>query len=128
LVWSSRGSAAGNGVLIGNKSTTSSLDCFKALGFGGGVFEFQQNQSDDLCLNVAGNSKSAGAWIILWPCVSSSNEKFSTGFLNNETQLRSVSSGLCIDVGNGFNVFSQLEQKPCQSRSDIFQLWTAALS
>ena len=126
-VWSSRGSASGNGVLIGNKSTTSPLDCFKGLGFGGGAFEFQQNQSD-LCLNVAGNSKSSGAWIILYPCLSTSNEKFYVNTYNNETQLQSASSGLCIDVANGFNVYSQLEQKTCQSRSDIYQEWTYATS
>ena len=127
LVWSSRGSASGNGVLIGNKSTSSSLDCFKGLGFGGGAFEFQQNQSD-LCLNVAGNSRSPGAWIILYPCISTSNEKFTLNFYNDQTQLQSVSSGLCIDVANGFNVYSQLVQKTCQGRSDIYQEWTFATS
>jgi hypothetical protein len=127
LVWSSHGSASGNGVKIENKSTSSSLDCFKALGFGGGAFEFQQNQSD-LCLNVAGNSRSPGAWIILYPCVSTSNEKFTLGFFNGQTQLQSVSSGLCIDLTNGFNLNSQLVQKTCQSRADIFQEWTFAMS
>jgi hypothetical protein len=127
LVWSSRSSASGQGVILENKSTSSSLDCFKALGFGSGVFEFQQNQSS-LCLNVAGNSRSVGAWIILYPCISTSNEKFNIGFFNNQTQLQSVSSGLCIDLSNGFNVFSQLEQKTCQGRNDIFQEWTVAQS
>lgn len=127
LVWSSRGSASGNGVLIGNKSTSSSLDCFKALGFGGSAFEFQQSQSG-LCLNVAGNSRSPGAWIILYPCLSTSNEKFTINFFNNQTQLQSVSSGLCIDLVNGFNLNSQLVQKTCQSRSDLFQEWTFATS
>jgi hypothetical protein len=127
LVWSSRGSASGNGVLIGNKSTSSSLDCFKALGFGGGAFEFQQYQSS-LCLNVAGNSRSAGAWIILYPCISTSDEKLTLNFFNNQTQLQSVSSGLCVDMANGFQIFSQLVQKSCQSRSDIYQEWTFATS
>lgn len=127
LVWSSRSSASGNGVLLENKSTSSSLDCFKALGFGGGAFEFQQNQSS-LCLNVAGNSRSVGAWIILYPCLSTSNEKFYVGFFNGQTQLQSVSSGLCIDLVNGFNINSQLVQKTCQGRNDIFQEWTLATS
>jgi hypothetical protein len=123
LVWSSAGSASGNPVLLGNKKTSSPLDCFKVLGFGGGVDEFQQNNSS-LCLNVAGNSKSAGAWIILYDCVSSANEKFRVDFLNGQTQIQSVSSGLCLDLGDGFHVLSHLEQKTCQSPSDTYQEWT----
>jgi Ricin-type beta-trefoil lectin domain len=128
MVWSSRGSASGNAVLLGNKSTSSPLDCFKGLGYGHGYFAFQQNNSD-LCLNVAGNSKSAGAWIILYDCVSTANELFSVNTIDNETQLQSESSGLCIDLGNGFNAYSHLEQKPCSgTRGDIYQEWTYATS
>src|ERR1700677_70613 len=127
LVWSSTSSTSGNAVLIGNKKPSSPLDCFKPQGFGNYVFEFQQNNSD-LCLNVAGNSHASGAWIILYDCVSSANEKFTIDTINSETQLQSVSSGLCVDVGDGFNVLSHLEQKPCQGRSDIYQEWTFATS
>jgi hypothetical protein len=127
LVWSSTSSSSGNAVLLGNKKTSSPLDCFKPLGFGENEFEFQQNNSS-LCLNVAGNSKSAGAWIILYPCVSTANEKFYVDFINNKTQLQSVSSGQCIDLGNGFNVLSHLEQKPCQSESDTYQEWSLSTS
>lgn len=127
LVWSSTSSTSNNPVLLENKSSSSSLDCFKALGFGNGVFEFEQNNSS-LCLNVAGDSHSSGAWIILYSCVSSSNEKFRIGFVNNQTQIQSVSSGLCLDLSNGFNVLSHVEQKTCQSPSDIYQEWTALSS
>jgi ricin-type beta-trefoil lectin protein len=127
LVWSSTSSSSGNAVLLGNKKTSSPLDCFKSLGFGHSQFSFQQNNSD-LCLNVAGNSKSSGAWIILYPCVSTANEKFTLDTYNNETQLQSVSSGLCVDLGNGYNALSHLEQKACQGRSDKYQEWTYATS
>lgn len=127
LVWSTTSSSSNAPVLLGNKKTTSPLDCFKALGFGHGQFSFQQNNSE-LCLNVAGNSDASGAWIILYPCDSTANEKFSLDTINNETQLQSVSSGLCVDLGDGYNVLSHLEQKPCQGRSDVYQEWTYAMS
>jgi Ricin-type beta-trefoil lectin domain len=126
MVWASEGLKLGNAVLLGNKSTTSPVDCFKQQhdDAGGPNFAFQQNESG-LCLNVAGNSKSAGAWIILWDCVSTPNEFFSLNTVNGETQLRSLSSGLCIDLGNGFNTYSHVEQKPCSgTRGDIYQEWT----
>jgi Ricin-type beta-trefoil lectin domain len=127
LVWSSTSSTSNNPVLLGNKKPSSPLDCFKGLGYGHSQFAFQQNNSA-LCLNVAGNSKSSGAWIILYPCVSTANELFTVNTYNGETQLQSVSSGLCIDLGNGYNVLSHLEQKTCQSRSDKYQEWNYATS
>jgi hypothetical protein len=125
LVWSSRGSKSGNGVLLGDKSSSSPLDCFKALSYGHSEFAFQQNNSS-LCLNVSGNSKKAGAWIILYDCVSTSNELFGIDTIGEETQLVSQSSGLCIDAVNGFSAYSQLEQEPCSSSK--YQEWYEATS
>jgi hypothetical protein len=126
LVWSSTSSTSGNAVLLGNKKSTSPLDCFKIYGYvvsGTAADAFEQNNSS-LCLNVAGNSKAAGAWIILYDCVSSSNEKFYPDFVDNETQLKSVSSGLCIDAGNGLVALSHIVQEPCsQQGSNADQEW-----
>ncbi len=121
LAWSSQSSGSGP-VMLGNVSTSSSLDCFKQLGYGNNQWAFKQ-YSSGYCLNVAGNSHAAGAWIILWPCVSSANELFHEQYVNNELQLWSVSSGLCIDLRSGLNVYSILEQKPCRSFGDIYQTW-----
>ena len=67
LDWSSR-SASGNAVMLGNKSSSSTLDCFHEEGGGNDEVAFMQDKSTSLCLNVAGNSHSVGAWVILYPC------------------------------------------------------------
>jgi hypothetical protein len=126
LAWSSTSSTSGNAVLLGIKKYTSPLDCFKIYGYvynGRPADTLTQNNSS-LCLNVAGNSKAAGAWIILYDCVSSPNEKFYINFVDNETQLQSVSSGLCIDAGNGLVALSHIVQEPCSKQgSNANQEW-----
>lgn len=123
LVWSSTSPTSGGAVLLGNKKASSPLDCFKGQSFGGGVFAYQQYASPELCLNVAGNSKSSGAWIILYSCVYSPNERFQEEYDYGDLQLKSVSSGLCVDLGDGYNVLSHVEQKPCQSLGYKSQEW-----
>jgi Ricin-type beta-trefoil lectin domain-like len=95
--------------------------------FGGQLFAFQLANSD-LCLNVARNSHSVGAWIILWPCTYSSNELFlpvATGLGDDSIGLETYGSGgLCIDLTNGYNKGSILEQKACKFE-DIYQFWFA---
>lgn len=126
LVWSSTSSTSGNAVLLGIRKSSSPLDCFKIYGSvvsGRAVDTYEQNNSS-LCLNVAGNSKAAGAWIILYDCVFSPNEEFYENFVDNETQLQSVSSGLCIDAGNGLVALSHIVQEPCSKQgSNADQEW-----
>jgi hypothetical protein len=129
LVWSSVGPASGNAVELGYKKSSSSLDCFKALGgFGNDEFEYEQYDPPGLCLNVAGNSYTAGAWIILYACVSTANERFIEYGTSYGIQLQSASSGLCVDLTNGLNPYSILDQEPCGNPGDIYQEWYPASS
>jgi Ricin-type beta-trefoil lectin domain len=118
LAWSSENSDA----MLGNVKTSSPLDCFKQLSYGNNQWAFKQ-YSSGFCLNVAGNSHAVGAWIILYPCVSSTNELFREDASGGDIQLQSESSGLCIDLRSGLNVYSNLEQKPCGKFGDIYQTW-----
>jgi Ricin-type beta-trefoil lectin domain-like len=127
LAWSSEGAQAGNTVMLGNKKPSSALDCFKPQGFGHSYFEYQQ-YSSGLCLNVAGDSHSAGAYIILWPCVSTANEMFYTLVNGYGIQLQSESSGLCVYLKSGLNVYSILEQEPCYPPGVTLQEFYAASS
>ena len=125
--WTASNNGASNSPLILEPvSGSSSLDCFKPEGgFGGCRFELQLVASD-LCLNIAGDSHSVGAWVILWPCNSASNELFST--VNAQVgdqafQIKSSSSGLCIDVTNGsLSPGTILNQNNCKY-ADIKQAW-----
>jgi hypothetical protein len=125
LAWSSEGAASGNTVMLGNKKPSSALDCFKPQGFGDSYFEYQQ-YSSGLCLNVAGNSYSPGAYIILYPCVSTANERFYTLVNNYGIQLQSESSGLCVYLKSGLSVYSILEQEPCYGPGPTLQEFYAA--
>lgn len=128
LDWWARNSAtSGNPVILEPVSGSSSLDCFHEQGnFSGhpNTIAFQLANSD-LCLNIAGNSYSVGAWVILYACVYTTNELFYVGTAGTgDTGLmyESASSGLCIDLDNGYNRGSILEQKTCKF-GDIYQAW-----
>jgi Ricin-type beta-trefoil lectin domain len=125
--WARNGATQGNPVILEPQDGNSILDCFQSQGgFGNNLFAYQLANSD-LCLNVAGNSHSVGAWIILWPCTYSSNELFSivnNGLNDNSVALETYggNGGLCIDLTNGYNRGSILEQKACKWQ-DIYQAW-----
>jgi hypothetical protein len=126
LDWTARsGATSGSAVVFEPVSGSSLTDCFKAQGgFAGGAIAFQL-ASSDLCLNIAGNSHSVGAWAILYPCTYPSNELFyvaPSGTDDGSTQIESASSGLCLDLSNGYNRGSILEQKACKD-ADIYQSW-----
>jgi Ricin-type beta-trefoil lectin domain len=98
-------------------------------GFGNGEAAFQLAHSD-LCLNIAENSRSVGAWVILWPCTFPSNEMFyvgRSGLNDNSFDLISVSSGLCVDLSAGWHTGSILVQKTC-IQGDPWQAWFLATS
>ena len=123
LAWSSEGAASGNAVMLGNLKSSSPLDCFKQENYGHGQIAFEDFQAD-LCLNVAGASHAAGAWIILYPCGTvPNNERFNENPSSIGIELQSISSGLCIDVSNGYKAYSILEQEPCGGLNDISQHW-----
>ncbi len=129
LDWWPRDNAnSGSPLVLQPVSSGSSLDCFHVEGgFGGSKLEFQLNHSS-LCLNIAGNSHAVGAWVILWPCISASNEMFklnAAGTNDGAESISSASSGLCIDMGNGYHAGSILEQKICEF-GDIYQAWIVA--
>jgi hypothetical protein len=129
LDWTARNSATqGNPVILEPVSGSSDLDCFQPQGnIPGhpGALEFQLANSD-LCLNVKGDSHSVGAYIILWPCVSSANEAFyvSESGVNDSEQIQAYSSNslLCIDLDNGYQRGSILELK-AEVDHDIYQSW-----
>jgi hypothetical protein len=131
MVWSARSNgtpAQGNAVILEPQNSNSILDCFKPEGgFGNNLVAWQLANSA-LCLNVAGDSHSVGAWIILWPCTYSSNELFlpvANGLDDDSTSYETYGSGgLCIDLDNGYNRGSILEQKECKWQ-DIYQSWYA---
>jgi opacity protein-like surface antigen len=123
LAWSSEGAASGNAVMLGNVKSSSPLDCFKEQYFGNGQIAFEDYLAS-LCLNVAGNSHAAGAWIILYACGNyPNNERFSENPTSNGIELQSITSGLCIDVANGYKAYSIIEQEPCGGLYDVSQQW-----
>jgi hypothetical protein len=127
LAWTASG-GSGYPVQLENKSSSSAKDCFKLHdgGSGGGHVELQLYNTN-LCLNIAGNSDAAGAWVILYPCdPPTNNEEFNVGAgvgdAPDTVQLQAVSSGLCIDLAHGWNDGSVLEQKACLN-NDPWQAW-----
>jgi ricin-type beta-trefoil lectin protein len=126
LDWWARNSAtSGHPVILEPVSGSSDLDCFKQFAYGNSAFEFELGITD-LCLNIAGDSHAAGAWVILYPCTGSSNELFipnPSGLGDDSESLGSQSTpGMCIDLDNGYNRGSILEQKPCKY-GDVYQAW-----
>jgi hypothetical protein len=124
--WTARsGATSGSAVVLEPVSGSSLVDCFKVQGgFAGGHVAFIL-ASSDLCLNIAGNSHKVGAWAILYPCTYPSNELFNVISANTGdggVQIQSASSLLCLDLSNGYNRGSILEQKDC-SYGDIYQSW-----
>jgi len=123
LAWSSEGAASGNPVMLGYMKSSSPLDCFKEENYGHGEIAFEDYLAD-LCLNVAGSSHAAGAWIILYPCGTvPNNERFNENPSSEGIELQSIVSGLCIDLRSGYNPYSILEQEPCGGLNDISQQW-----
>jgi hypothetical protein len=127
-VWAVDGDALsdeGKPAELESPSSSSNLDCFQVQGgFGNGEVGIKLAQSS-LCFNIAGDSHSAGAWVIMYNCTYPSNELFyevGSGLGNATGVFRSVSSGLCIDLSGGFNAGSILEQKACSS-DDPWQSW-----
>lgn len=133
--WGPPGSAAagqGSPIELEPPSGSSDQDCFKPVEGGGGSppeFQLQYFHQQGLCLNVAGNSHNSGAWIITYACnpiTANTLFQFFTSNLNNGSDyIVSVSSGLCIDLSNGFKAGSILVQKPC-SNADPWQSWQAS--
>jgi hypothetical protein len=114
-----------NPVELESVSSSSPDDCFKILaGYSNGQFELQLWQTD-YCLNIAGDSTSVGAHVILYQCVASDNELFSFGIpgIPGGNSFVSSSSGFCIDLSNGWNAGSILVQKNCL-RNDPWQAWS----
>lgn len=129
LDWTARsGATSGSANVLEPVSGTLNTDCFQIqAGFGNNQIAFKLANSG-LCLNISGNSHAAGAWVILWPCLYPSNELFyegSAGTGDEGADYTSVSSGLCIDLNNGYNRGSILEQKSCVFH-DIYQSWFIA--
>jgi hypothetical protein len=106
-------------------SSSSNLDCFQVQGgFSNGELAYKLAQSA-LCLNISGNSKAVGARVILYNCTYTPNELFNTyaSQVGNATGvIQSGSSGLCIDLSNGWHAGSILVQKTCVS-DDPWQSW-----
>src|ERR1700722_2025063 len=109
-----------NAVTLQDVSASSADDCFKAVAaFKGGYFELQLWQSP-LCLNISGNSYSAGAHAILYDCDptpsgATNNMLFYTAPNGEQPaeQIHVKSSGLCLDLSSGWNPGSILVQKSC---------------
>jgi hypothetical protein len=128
LDWTASNNGASNSPLILEPvSSSSALDCFKGEGGtgGNGRIEFQLANSD-LCLNIAGDSHSIGAWVILYPCNDALNEQFTifnAGVNDMAIRIKSSSSGLCIDLTNGsLSQGTILNQNNCKY-GEIKQAW-----
>jgi hypothetical protein len=126
LDWTARsGATSGSATVLEPVSGSINTDCFHLEGgFGNGQVAFQLANSG-LCINIAGASDAVGAWAILWPCLYPSNELFYENPDNlgdQGAQFQSASSGLCLDLDNGYNRGSILEQKDCKY-ADIYQSW-----
>jgi Ricin-type beta-trefoil lectin domain-like len=127
LDWTASNNGASNSPLILEPvSSSSALDCFKPEGgTGDGRIEFQLANSD-LCLNIAGDSHSIGAWVVLWPCNDAYNEQFTifnAGLNDMAIRIKSYSSGLCMDLTNGsLNQGTILNQNNCKY-GDLKQAW-----
>jgi len=130
LTWTARsGATSGSATVLEPVNGSINTDCFHVVGgFGGGYLAFKLANSE-LCLNIAGNSHSVGAWAILYPCIPYPlNELFivnPAGTGDGGIQIESASSGLCLDLNNGYNRGSILEQKACV-HADIYQSWFSA--
>jgi ricin-type beta-trefoil lectin protein len=126
--WAEDGNALSDSgpVTLEGVSSSSNLDCFHIVSdFGNSELTYQLAQSS-LCLNIAGNSKSVGAWVIMYDCTYPPNELFNIfpSHVDNGTYvLESVSSGLCVDLSNGWNAGSILVQKACVN-DDPWQSWS----
>lgn len=128
LDWTARsGATAGSATVLEPVSGSLNTDCFHVEGYGNGQFAYKLANSG-LCININGASHAVGAWAILWPCLSQQNELFyenPDGLGDLGAQIKSESSGLCLDLNNGYNRGSILEQKNCVP-SDIYQSWFVA--
>jgi hypothetical protein len=129
LDWTARsGATSGSATILEPVNGSINTDCFHIqAGFGNSQVAFKLANSE-LCLNIAGNSHSVGAWAILYPCTYPSNELFyedDAGTGDGGIQIQSASSGLCLDLSNGYNRGSILEQKACKF-TDIYQSWFEA--
>jgi hypothetical protein len=129
LTWTARsGATSGSAVILEPVNGSINTDCFHVQGgFGGSRLAFKLANSE-LCLNIAGNSDSVGAWAILYPCTYPTNELFYVGPAgtgDGGIEIESASSGLCLDLDNGYNRGSILEQKDCKY-GDIYQSWFSA--
>jgi hypothetical protein len=126
LDWTARsGATSGSATVLEPVSGSINTDCFHLEGGFGNFRVAYQLANSNLCLNIAGASDAVGAWAILYPCLYPTNELFyenGAGTGDAGLEIQSASSGLCLDLDNGYNRGSILEQKNCVF-GDIYQSW-----